>query len=263
MKMFSGYWKREAVVCSASWTMNSYAQVEDKSFRRKLGQKNAKSAVIKVSKLRDHEFTIRHYAGEVAYNCEGFVEKNRDRLQENLVELLTEVPCRLCAAYATMARIAQQKRPLIVGWKGCCNTTKQAAQKGRATVAAPERSARKQRKSRRGRSLAGQLREGLSVLLRRLDTTEPYFIRCIKPNDHRASGAFDDSLVLHQLRCLGVLEAVHVQQRGYPVRLKHEDFLMRYRCCALKAMAEVGRTDADDSAKCAKLISAMVKRAKD
>ena len=60
-------------------------------------------------------------------------------------------------------------------------------------------------------------------------STSLHFIRCIKPNKQQAAGAFDADLVLHQLRCAGVLEVTRIARAGYPTRYRHDQFVERYR----------------------------------
>ena len=68
--------------------------------------------------------------------------------------------------------------------------------------------------------------------MKMLGQTSPHFIRCIKPNGERKRRHIDETLVLHQLSCLGIIDALDVQKQGYPVRLKYADFAKTYRFSA-------------------------------
>ena len=105
---------------------------------------------------------------------------------------------------------------------------------GRHTIASSRGGRRPtSRANRVSSSIVSQLRISISSLLKRLEETTPHFIRCIKPNYLKSTNEFNDKLVLHQLKCLGVLEAIQIQQRGYPVRYTHQEFITRYRICGL------------------------------
>ena len=54
-------------------------------------------------------------------------------------------------------------------------------------------------------------------------------MRCIKPNSQQVAGSFDAPLILHQLRCCGVLEVARIARAGYPTRYLHAEFAMRYK----------------------------------
>ena len=84
------------------------------------------------------------------------------------------------------------------------------------------------RSTRVASSIVSQLRASITNLVKKLNVTKPHFIRCIKPNQNKSISSFDSKLVLHQLKCMGVLEAIQIQQRGYPVRLTQQEFVHRY-----------------------------------
>lgn len=58
--------------------------------------------------------------------------------------------------------------------------------------------------------------------------TELHFVRCVKPNAAQVPSTFDAGLVLHQLRCCGVLEVTRIARAGYPTRYLHQEFADRY-----------------------------------
>ncbi|PIN19625.1 Myosin ATPase [Handroanthus impetiginosus] len=77
-------------------------------------------------------------------------------------------------------------------------------------------------------SVATKFKGQLFKLMQQLESTTPHFIRCIKPNNKQIPGAFDNDLVLEQLRCCGVLEVVRISRSGYPTRMTHQEFTRRY-----------------------------------
>jgi hypothetical protein len=134
------------------------------------------------------EFVINHYAGDVTYESTTFLEKNKDTLNKDLIELL----------------------------EGSANKF--------LVSLFPREAEAKTRKV----SLGGQFRNQLNDLMKTLNTTEPHYIRCVKPNPDKAAGDFRGTMVLEQLRYAGVFEAVQIRQSGYPFRYTHEDFVKRY-----------------------------------
>merc|ERR1712048_33413 len=71
-------------------------------------------------------------------------------------------------------------------------------------------------------------REQLKMLLTTLMSTSPHFVRCIIPNENKQPGQIDGDLVLHQLRCNGVLEGIRICRKGFPSRMLFQDFRERY-----------------------------------
>jgi hypothetical protein len=72
-------------------------------------------------------------------------------------------------------------------------------------------------------TIASRYRQQLSRLVEILDAAAPHYVRCIKPNSAKAPMLFDSSLVLDQLRCIGVLETVRIRKQGFPVRIAAEE----------------------------------------
>ena len=71
-----------------------------------------------------------------------------------------------------------------------------------------------------------------------LATTEPYFIRCVKPNMQKVPDKFDQELIYNQLLYAGMLETIRIRRMGYPIRYTLDDFFKRFKCicpevCAL------------------------------
>ncbi|GER53908.1 myosin-like protein [Striga asiatica] len=182
------------------------------------------------SKLRQHldsnkcfkgerggAFSIRHYAGEVLYDTKEFLEKNRDPLHTEIIQLLSSCTSHLSQLFASMLRESQALASPSIKF-GFLSRQKQSV----AT------------KFKRIFLLLGILKtftlmQGqLFKLMQQLESTTPHFIRCIKPNGKQIPGAFDEGLVLEQLRCCGVLEVVRISRSGYPTRMTHQEFTKRY-----------------------------------
>ncbi len=176
----------------------------DKSFRSKLSQKNKGNTSFRVSKIQNELFTVRHFAGTVSYECEGFVDMNRDRL----------LPSLLSAMKNTKSIVLNE------------------LYKPTSLVTTRSDSTKFKKNSKSSVSLTGKLKGQVTSLLKMLNETSPHFIRCVKPNNERKSKCIDNKLVKHQLQCLGIINALEIQQRGFPIRLSYEEFVKGYKFSA-------------------------------
>merc|ERR1711887_34932 len=84
------------------------------------------------------------------------------------------------------------------------------------------------------KTVCSYFKDQLNNLINMLMTTEPSFIRCIVPNNHKKPGVIDPFLVMHQLTCNGVLEGIRICRKGFPNRVMYADFRSRYAILAPK-----------------------------
>ncbi|KAJ1408711.1 P-loop containing nucleoside triphosphate hydrolase [Sesbania bispinosa] len=142
-------------------------------------------------KLSRTNFTINHYAGDVTYQADHFLDKNKDYV-------VAEHQALLCASKCPF--VANLFPPL------------------------PEETSKQSKFS----SIGSQFKQQLQSLMETLNTTEPHYIRCVKPNTVLQPGIFENFNVLNQLRCGGVLEAIRISCAGYPTKRTFEEFLDRF-----------------------------------
>ncbi|KEI42255.1 uncharacterized protein L969DRAFT_97785 [Mixia osmundae IAM 14324] len=177
----------------------------DKTFTEKLGVAARASSKFSGSRFAD-KFSVQHYAGKVEYTTSGWLEKNKDPINDNVTALLSQAAD--VFVRSLFAEFAEQTvaAPLVEGRDG------------------------PRRRVRRGafRTVAQRHKEQLNVLMAQLRSTQPHFIRCIVPNTVKRSGQFEVPLVLDQLRCNGVLEGIRIARLGYPNRLPFIEFRQRY-----------------------------------
>ncbi|XP_010520892.1 PREDICTED: myosin-2-like [Tarenaya hassleriana] len=173
---------------------SNFPKATDLTFANKLKQHLKANRRFKGE--RGRAFRVNHYAGEVLYDTNGFLEKNRDPLHTDLIRLLSSSNCQLLDSFSTRNPNKSQK-PLTFS-----DSTNQSV----------------------GTKFKGQLFK----LMNKLENTTPHFIRCIKPNSKQRPGVYEEDLVLQQLRCCGVLEVVRISRSGYPTRLTHQEFSGRY-----------------------------------
>ncbi len=188
----------------------------------------------------DHQFQIRHYAGDVVYSSVGIIEKNRDTLGQEGVDLLLGSTSEMVQCMGEIESSAPNKgKPqgiIRTGSKiGLMRTGSQVGLKrcqSKRTFRHPN--APQIRRSIIGaKSLGSQFKEDLNSLVSDVNTTHPHYIRCIKPNDDLKPNIFSNKRIEEQLRNAGVLEVVRVARAGFPVRLGIEEFIDRYGMVAV------------------------------
>ncbi|NXR08399.1 MYO1H protein, partial [Semnornis frantzii] len=92
---------------------------------------------------------------------------------------------------------------------------------------------------RRPETVATQFKNSLASLIEILMSKEPSYVRCIKPNELKEPGRFDDFLIRHQVKYLGLMEHLRVRRAGFAYRRKYEIFLQSWRALSLVRAAEV------------------------
>ncbi|KAJ4792755.1 myosin [Rhynchospora pubera] len=170
------------------------------TFSTKLFQSFRSHSRLEKTKFSETDFTICHYAGKVTYQTDSFLDKNRDYVIVEHCNLLSSSKC-----------------PFVSG----------------LFVSLPEESSRS---SYKFSSVSSRFKQQLQALMDTLNSTEPHYIRCVKPNSLNRPQIFENQSVLHQLRCGGVLEAVRISLAGYPTRRTYFEFVDRFGLLALELM---------------------------
>ncbi|XP_032422150.1 unconventional myosin-VIIa-like isoform X2 [Xiphophorus hellerii] len=184
-----------------------------------------------ISSKRNHEtdFGIRHFAGPVYYNTNGFLEKNRDGVSYDIIKTIG-------VSTSKLLRDIFEKDMATNGVK---------ATKTAKFILTPQSSPRLQNDKRKQMpTLSGQFRVSLDSLMKALSACQPFFIRCFKPNNDKQSKKFDRELCMRQLRYSGMMDTIRIRKLGYPVRHKFEDFLVRYRVLLKTTVCNPRTTDA-------------------
>uniref|UniRef100_A0A8C7DTJ1 Myosin motor domain-containing protein n=1 Tax=Naja naja TaxID=35670 RepID=A0A8C7DTJ1_NAJNA len=152
-------------------------------------------------KRRKYEahFELVHYAGVVPYTIFGWLEKNKDPLNETVVGVFQKSQNKLLNSlyenYVSSSAGVKEKRKKAASFQ----------------------------------TVSSLHKENLNKLMTNLRATQPHFVRCIIPNETKTPGAMDPFLVMHQLRCNGVLEGIRICRKGFPNRILYADFKQRYR----------------------------------
>ncbi|ORE07978.1 hypothetical protein BCV72DRAFT_204419 [Rhizopus microsporus var. microsporus] len=188
-------------------------QGTDERLLSKIVEQNASNPRFKRD-IYNEGFTIRHYAGDVKYSTSGWIERGKDPLNEHIARLFSE---------STNPHVATL-------FKDYANTS---ANNTPRTAVEVRKALFKTRKGGGNFHTVGyKHKQQLSVLMNILNNTHPHFVRCILPNDRKRPGEIQPQLVLHQLRCNGVLEGIRICRIGYPNRLTFQQFREQYKLIA-------------------------------
>ncbi|XP_020720197.1 myosin heavy chain, muscle isoform X12 [Bombus affinis] len=160
-------------------------------------------------------FAIGHYAGNVPYNITGWLEKNKDPLNDTVVD-----------------QFKKSSNKLLVEIF--------ADHPGQSGDAGGGGGAKGGRGKKGGgfSTVSSSYREQLNNLMTTLRATQPHFVRCIIPNEMKQPGVIDSHLVMHQLTCNGVLEGIRICRKGFPNRMVYPDFKLRYKILCANAIKE-------------------------
>ncbi|KAL8288816.1 hypothetical protein RB597_000749 [Gaeumannomyces tritici] len=157
-------------------------------------------------------FTVCHYAVDVTYESEGFIEKNRDTVPDEHMAVLRASSNKFLGQVLDAASAVREKDLA----SATTSAVKPAA--GRKIGVAVNRKP----------TLGGIFRSSLIELMNTISNTDVHYIRCIKPNEAKEAWKFEGPMVLSQLRACGVLETVRISTAGYPTRWTYEEFALRY-----------------------------------
>ncbi|XP_061074915.1 myosin heavy chain, fast skeletal muscle-like [Conger conger] len=185
-----------------------FPKASDTTFKNKLydqhlGKTNAFQKPKPAKGKAEAHFALVHYAGTVDYNINGWLDKNKDPLNDSVVQLYQKSSVKLlCHLYATH---------------------------GAADEAAKGGKKAGKKKGGSFQTVSALFRENLGKLMTNLRSTHPHFVRCLIPNESKTPGLMENFLVIHQLRCNGVLEGIRICRKGFPSRILYGDFKQRYK----------------------------------
>merc|ERR1712190_122161 len=192
---------------------SNFPKATDKTFEDKIKAqhlgKSANMAKAKSATDPNAHFAIIHYAGTVSYNVTGWLEKNKDPVNDTVVDVLKRGSCELMKTV----------------W---------ADHPGQS---APPETEKKKKKKGGGKTVSSVYLVQLAELMGTLNITEPHFIRCIVPNTHKKPLETETPLIMHQLTCNGVLEGIRVCMLGFPNRIRYADYKARYMVLGAELLA--------------------------
>uniref|UniRef100_A0A8C9VME1 Myosin VC n=1 Tax=Scleropages formosus TaxID=113540 RepID=A0A8C9VME1_SCLFO len=186
-----------------------------------------KNALFEKPRMSNQAFLIQHFADKVEYQCKGFLEKNRDILPEELVEIMRVSKFHLLSDF-----FQEEELGLTLN---------------RGIKVRPARPSVKPANKQLRTTVGNKFRSSLYLLMETLNATTPHYVRCIKPNDEKLPFEYDSKRVVQQLRACGVLETIHISAQSYPSRWTYIEFYSRYSI--LMSQAELGLNDKKQTCK--------------
>uniref|UniRef100_A0A3P8UKS8 Myosin heavy chain, fast skeletal muscle-like n=1 Tax=Cynoglossus semilaevis TaxID=244447 RepID=A0A3P8UKS8_CYNSE len=166
-----------------------FPKATDITFKSKLyDQHLGKSAPFQKPKpakgKAEAHFSLVHYAGTVDYNVNGWLDKNKDPLNDSVVQLYQKSSVKLLSyLYATHAATEAE------------GSTKKAGKKKGGSF----------------QTVSALFRENLGKLMTNLRSTHPHFVRCLIPNESKTPGTLENwsKLTVFNLLSDGELPEVH------------------------------------------------------
>uniref|UniRef100_A0A3B3B3E4 Myosin heavy chain, fast skeletal muscle-like n=1 Tax=Oryzias melastigma TaxID=30732 RepID=A0A3B3B3E4_ORYME len=192
-----------------------FPKASDTTFKNKLhdqhlGKNKAFEKPKPAKGKAEAHFSLVHYAGTVDYNITGWLDKNKDPLNDSVVQLYQKSANKLLAfLYAAHASAEEAGGGAKKGGK---------------------------KKGGSFQTVSALFRENLAKLMTNLRSTHPHFVRCLIPNETKTPGLMENFLVIHQLRCNGVLEGIRICRKGFPSRILYGDFKQRLAITSLDTL---------------------------
>nr|XP_026653711.1 unconventional myosin-XV [Zonotrichia albicollis] len=183
-----------------------FPQATDHTFLQKCHYHHGTNPLYTKPKMPLPEFTIKHYAGKVTYQVHKFLDKNYDQVRQDVLDLFLSSRTKVVAnLFFGHAQVLARQRSLM------------------------RRSSTRTRRYK-APTVAARFQQSLLELVERMERCNPFFVRCIKPNNKKEPGLFEPDVVRTQLRYSGILETIRIRKEGYPVRIPFIVFIDRYRC---------------------------------
>uniref|UniRef100_A0A8C9SVR7 Myosin VB n=1 Tax=Scleropages formosus TaxID=113540 RepID=A0A8C9SVR7_SCLFO len=213
----------------------------DQNWAQKLYDHHSSSNHFQKPRMSNTSFIVVHFADKVEYQCDGFLEKNRDTVYEEQINILK------ASKFQLVADLFQEAK------EG--STTSVTTSKGSKINVRPVKPSPKPPNREHRKTVGHQFRNSLHLLMETLNATTPHYVRCIKPNDDKEAFSFDSRRAVQQLRACGVLETIRISAAGYPSRWTYMDFFNRYRVLMKKKEMASG----DKKVICKNLLETLIK----
>ncbi|KAM6350625.1 unconventional myosin-XV [Alca torda] len=183
-----------------------FPQATDHTFLQKCHYHHGMNPLYTKPKMPLPEFTIKHYAGKVTYQVHKFLDKNYDQVRQDVLDLFISSRTKVVAnLFFGHAQVMARQRSLI------------------------RRSSTRTRRYK-APTVAARFQQSLLELVEKMERCNPFFVRCLKPNNKKEPGLFEADVVSSQLRYSGILETIRIRKEGFPIRIPFLVFIDRYRC---------------------------------
>ncbi|NXG69943.1 MYO15 protein, partial [Baryphthengus martii] len=183
-----------------------FPQATDHTFLQKCHYHHGTNPLYTKPKMPLPEFTIKHYAGKVTYQVHKFLDKNYDQVRQDVLDLFISSKTKVVAnLFFGHAQVMARQRSLV------------------------RRSSTRTRRYK-APTVAARFQQSLLDLVEKMERCNPFFVRCLKPNNKKEPGLFEADVVSSQLRYSGILETIRIRKEGFPIRIPFLVFIDRYRC---------------------------------
>ncbi|XP_074211377.1 unconventional myosin-Vb isoform X4 [Camelus bactrianus] len=210
----------------------------DQNWAQKLYDRHSSSQHFQKPRMSNTAFIVVHFADKVEYLSDGFLEKNRDTVYEEQINILK------ASKFPLVADLFHEDGD-------SAPATATSSKVNVRSARTPLKASNKEHK----KTVGHQFRTSLHLLMETLNATTPHYVRCIKPNDEKLPFHFDPKRAVQQLRACGVLETIRISAAGYPSRWAYHDFFNRYRVLIKKREL----AGADKKAACRSVLESLVK----
>ncbi|XP_054616352.1 unconventional myosin-XV isoform X2 [Dunckerocampus dactyliophorus] len=183
-----------------------FPQATDHTFLQKCHYHHANNPLYVKPKMPLPEFSVKHFAGRVSYQVYKFLDKNYDQVRQDVLDLFIQSRNKMVSnLFLDHAEVTGQQKG------GHMRNSSTVTRKYQAST------------------VSSKFQQSLLELVDKMERCNPFFVRCIKPNNTKRPGVFEDDLVKGQLRHSGVMETIRIRKEGYPVRMPFSVFLFRYK----------------------------------
>ncbi|XP_061734089.1 unconventional myosin-Va isoform X2 [Nerophis ophidion] len=190
----------------------------DDSWAQKLYNTHLKTcSLFEKPRMSNRAFIIQHFADKVEYQCEGFLAKNKDTVNEEQIKVLK------ASKFDLLVELFKDEE------KATSPMAPPAGAGGRTRLSIKPDKSRDTSSKEHKKTVGCQFRNSLQMLMDTLNATTPHYVRCIKPNDFKQAFSFDPKRAVQQLRACGVLETIRISAAGFPSRWTYQEFFSRYR----------------------------------
>uniref|UniRef100_A0A1A8NPF6 Myosin VAa n=1 Tax=Nothobranchius rachovii TaxID=451742 RepID=A0A1A8NPF6_9TELE len=190
----------------------------DDSWAQKLYNTHLKTcSLFEKPRMSNRAFIIQHFADKVEYQCEGFLEKNKDTVNEEQINVMK------ASKFDLLVQLFHDEE------KVTSPTGPVPGTGGRTRLSIKPDKSRDSSCKEHKKTVGCQFRNSLQMLMGTLNATTPHYVRCIKPNDFKLAFSFDPKRAVQQLRACGVLETIRISAAGFPSRWTYQEFFSRYR----------------------------------
>uniref|UniRef100_A0A7S0CZB3 Myosin motor domain-containing protein n=1 Tax=Amorphochlora amoebiformis TaxID=1561963 RepID=A0A7S0CZB3_9EUKA len=172
-------------------------------------------------------FVVAHYAGKVRYEIKDFLQKDNDFLSADIITALeattNETVEAMLREFRARSSVGEDTRSSTLKKKNIRHSSSSFLSKRLMTVSA-------------------QFRTHLTALMQKLQTAEPHYVRCLKPNGSKLPNVYDSRIVLRQITYAGLLQAIKLRRMGFPYRQTHKEFVRQYQICTQRRRANTTRS---------------------